>query len=387
MRTERHLPDFNRDVHCLLGMPLDAVDLAGAEARIRMAAERDSRWFLSTPNVNFLVNSRKDESFRRSLVNSDLSVADGMPLVWLARLLGIPLRERVAGSSLFEKLRDRAGAPLSVYFFGGPAGAAEAAWRALERVPGGLRCVGYASPGYGSVEQLSREDLIAHINAAKPDLLVVSLGAAKGQAWIERNRARLAVPVVSHLGAVLQFAAGTVKRAPAWMQRLGLEWLWRTKEQPALLRRYAGDGLALLKLFATRALPYAWYRRRGKPAGVARMEVRDEAQSTVLRLRGPWSGSDLPRLRRAFHHAARAGKHVRLELGEVTHIDSAFVGLTMLLEGHQRRLGRQFRIAAAAEPVRRVFDYCCAEYLYDRAALGGATPAQTPIEDEESVTT
>src|SRR5688572_32967779 len=105
MRTEpRDLPDFNREVHCLLGLPLDAVDLAGAETRIRMAAERDSRWFVSTPNVNFLVSSREDESFRRTLVNSDLNIADGMPLVWLARLLGIPLRERVAGSCLFEKL-------------------------------------------------------------------------------------------------------------------------------------------------------------------------------------------------------------------------------------------------------------------------------------------
>jgi N-acetylglucosaminyldiphosphoundecaprenol N-acetyl-beta-D-mannosaminyltransferase len=389
MRTEaRAVPDFNREVHCLLGLPLDAVDLPGAETRIRMAAERNARYFLSTPNVNFLVNSRTDEAFRRSVVNSDLSVADGMPLVWLAKLLGVPIRSRVAGSSLFEALRSRADKPLSVYFFGGPDGVAEAAARRLDLGGNGLICVGYASPGFGSVEEMSAEAYIAHINAAKPDLLVVSLGARKGQAWIERNRARLEVPVVSHLGAVLHFAAGSVKRAPRWMQAAGLEWLWRIKEQPVLWWRYLGDGFALLRLFATRALPYAWYQRRQLAAaqlGPARIEVREEAQSTVLRLRGPWSGANLARLRRAFRHAVRAGKHVRLEMGAVTHVDSAFVGLTMLLEAHQRNLGRQFRIASLAKAARRVFDYCCAEYLYAGAAAASPAEAQAALLEDEAL--
>jgi N-acetylglucosaminyldiphosphoundecaprenol N-acetyl-beta-D-mannosaminyltransferase len=384
----RALPDFNREVHCLLGLPLDAVDLDGAETRIRMAAERGSRYFLSTPNVNFVVNSRSDEAFRRSVVNSDLSVADGMPLVWLARLVGIPIRSRVAGASLFESLRRRADQPLSVYFFGGPAGVAEAAAGRLDLEGKGLICVGYAAPGFGSVESMSSEAHIAHINAAKPDLLVVSLGARKGQAWIERNRARLDVPVVSHLGAVLHFAAGSVRRAPRWMQAAGLEWLWRIKEQPALSRRYLADALALLRLFATRVLPYAWYQRRQRAAtqpSAGRIEAREEAQSTILRLRGAWTTSNLARLRRAFHHAVRAGKHVRLEMGAVTHVDSAFVGLTMLLEAHQLKLGRQFRIASLAEGARRVFDYCCAEYLYAGAAASSPAETRSALLEEEAL--
>src|ERR671918_2094831 len=122
-------PDFGRDVHCLLGLPIDAVDLAGAERRIRAAAAARSPCFMSTPNVNFLIASHSDEAFRSSIIHSDLSVADGMPLVWLAKLVGIPLRERVAGASLFDALREERGKPLSVYFFGGPAGLAEAAGR------------------------------------------------------------------------------------------------------------------------------------------------------------------------------------------------------------------------------------------------------------------
>src|SRR4051812_14302154 len=127
MHTDAARSDFSRDVYCLLGMPVDAVDLAGAEQRIRSAAERRSPCFLSTPNVNFLVTCQSDDAFRDTLLDSDLSVADGMPLVWLGRLVGIPLRERVAGSSLFEALRHGPGKRLSVFFFGGDEAAGEAA--------------------------------------------------------------------------------------------------------------------------------------------------------------------------------------------------------------------------------------------------------------------
>jgi N-acetylglucosaminyldiphosphoundecaprenol N-acetyl-beta-D-mannosaminyltransferase len=366
MRTEA-VPDFSREVHCLLGLPFDAVDLAGAEARIRAAAASRSRCFLSTPNVNFLVGCRSDGAFRDSVVNSDLSVADGMPLVWLARLMGIPIRERVAGSTLFEVLRRTPARRLSVYFFGGADGVAEAAWRALDSEAGGLACVGYASPGFGSVEDMSSDSIIQAINASRADVLVVSLGARKGHAWIERNRARLEVPVISHLGAVLQFASGCVRRAPHWMQRTGLEWLWRIKEQPALWRRYFSDGLALLELFAMRVIPHAWYQRRNAPDGLqlagAGLETREEHRRRLVRLRGAWTRANLARLRRCCHHAAFAGRDLRLDLGEVTYVDSAFVGLLMVVEAHQRRLGRRLILLPVAEPVRRVIRYCCAEYL------------------------
>jgi len=357
-------PDFERDVHCLLGLPIDAIDLAGAEKRIRAAAEGRHSCFMSTPNVNFLVASRSDHAFRDAVLHSDLSVADGMPLVWLARLLGIPLRERVAGSSLFEALSGGSDErPLAVYFFGGSDGVAGAAAKRLERAGKGLVCVGHESPGFGSVEEMSSEETIRRINAANADLLVVSLGARKGQAWIERNRSRLNVPVVSHLGAVVDFAAGTIRRAPLWMQRAGLEWLWRIKEQPSLWRRYCGDGLALAMLLLTRVLPYVWYMRsRWHPAG-ASIEARDTKHVYSIVLRGAWTRANIALLRRAFSEAAQSGKHVRLEMTEVSHVDSAFVGLVMLLLAYQQQRGRRLVIVAVPSPVRRVLDYCCAEYL------------------------
>lgn len=357
-------PDFQRDVHCLLGLPIDAIDLAEAQRRIRAAAAARLPCFMSTPNVNFVIESRSDEAFRNAVLHSDLSVADGMPLVWLGRLVGIPVRERVAGANLFEALESGGDKPLRVYFFGGPDGVAEAAGRRLERGARGLVCAGYDSPGFGSVEEMSGAETIARINASGADLLIVSLGARKGQAWIERNRARLDVPVISHLGAVLHFAAGTVARAPAWMQKAGLEWLWRIKEQPALWRRYLGDGLALAKLLLVRVLPYAWYVRTHKDAlAEARMEAREEESAYAVILQGAWTRANIALLRWCFSQAVQAGKDVRLDLTGVSHIDSAFVGLVMLLQGYQQQHGRRLGIASVPRRVQRVMEYCCAEFL------------------------
>jgi N-acetylglucosaminyldiphosphoundecaprenol N-acetyl-beta-D-mannosaminyltransferase len=377
IETAPQLPDFNREVHCLLGLPIDAVDVAGAERRIRLAAENRSPCFLSTPNVNFLIACRSDDSFRSSVINSDLSVADGMPLVWLAKLLGVPIRERVAGATLFDALRHGGGKPLSVYFFGGPDGVAESAGRQLALESRGLTCVGYESPGFGTVEDMSADSVIQRINASDADVLVVSLGARKGQAWIERNRKRLSVPVITHLGAVLHFAAKSLRRAPVWMQDSGLEWLWRVREEPGLWRRYWHDGLALLALLITRVLPHLWHTTWHRPGAdepaVSKLQTGTDEEAYELHLRGAWTRSNIVRLRRLFYHAALSGKDIKLEMAGVTRVDSAFIGLVMLLQGYQQQRGKQLLIASLPKTVRRFIQYCGAEFL-----CSGLTAVRAP---------
>lgn len=363
--------DFNRDVYCLLGLPFDAVSMSQAVDRVRRAASSRQRCFLSTPNLSFVVGCLSDREFRDSVINSDLSVADGMPLVWIARLLGIPIRERVTGSGIFEALRRDSSRRTSVYFFGGPEGAAEKACRRLNAESAGMTCAGHECPGFGSVEDMSGESAIAGINASGADFLVVALGAKKGQAWIERNRHRLTVPVISHLGAVVNFVAGTVHRAPAWMQRSGLEWLWRISEEPVLFYRYFRDGMMLLALLLTRVVPYAWYLRRRKtdadrPAGTE-VTMREEGQGCIVRLKGSWTRENSAPLRDCLSRAVLTGKDVRLEMGEATHVDSAIVALLVLLHGHQARCGRRLFLASLQAPVRRVIGYCHAEYLLGHA--------------------
>jgi N-acetylglucosaminyldiphosphoundecaprenol N-acetyl-beta-D-mannosaminyltransferase len=358
---------FERNVYCLLGLPFDAVDLAGAAGRIRDAAKKRRKCFLSTPNLNFIVASLADREFRDSVIRSDLSIADGMPVVWIARLLGIPIPGRVAGSSLFELLRRGPGEQLSIYFFGGPDGAAETACRALSLENGGLTCVGHKSPGFGSIEEMSSEETIQDINASNADFLVVSLGARKGQAWIQRNLQQVNVPVISHLGAVLNFVAGAVQRAPAWVQNSGLEWLWRIKEDPALSRRYLRDGMAFLALVMTRVLPYAWYLLLRKSAAdqlaTPGIETIQEKDGFLIRLRGGWTMQNIHPLRACFSNVVRAGRDIDLDMGNVSYVDSAFVGLLVLLQGEQQRRGGRLSFISIANPVRRVIRYCCADFL------------------------
>lgn len=364
--------DFERNVHCLLGLPFDAVNMTDAIRIVRNAAARRTACIISTPNLNFLIGCRTDRLFRASVINSNLSIADGMPLVWVARLLGIPIRERVPGAGLFEALRSNAAQPLSVYFFGGPEGVAETACRRLHAESSGMRCSGFASPGFGSVEDMSGHAAIAAINASNADFLLVSLGAKKGQAWIEHNRGQISVPVISHLGAVVNFVAGRFERAPPRWQRSGLEWLWRIKEEPALWRRYFSDGLDLLRLLSTRVIPHVLFMRRHAPTrsalDAAAIAVRDEAGTTVIVLHGAWTRDNLGPLRRCFSDVTVADGDVRLDLQQVSSIDSAFLGLVMLLHGHQQQHGRNLSCAPLLPQVRRVFEFGCCEFLLDAGA-------------------
>ncbi len=129
--------------------------------------------------------------------------------------------------------------------------------QALNAKPVGLSCVGSIYPGYGTVDVMSSDEILDAINASQADFLAVALSAAKGQTWLHRNRQRLQVPIRAQLGAAINFQAGTLKRAPERVQKLGLEWLWRIKEEPNLWKRYGRDGLSLLKLLCVRVLPIA----------------------------------------------------------------------------------------------------------------------------------
>jgi N-acetylglucosaminyldiphosphoundecaprenol N-acetyl-beta-D-mannosaminyltransferase len=336
--------DLGRDVHALLGLPFDALGVRDTIALLRRRAALRERCFMSTPNLNFAMDARDDAAFRQSILASDLCVADGMPIVWVARALGAPIAGRAAGSAVFEGLRaapaDPAEPPLKVYFFGGPPGAAQAAAAALPAGAGGLVGVGYDVAGFGSVEEMSTQAQIERINASGADFVVVALGARKGQAWIEQNRARIDAPLISHLGAVVNFVAGTVRRAPRWMRRTGLEWLWRVSQEPALWRRYARDGVAFAAHVGRDLLPWVLQRRRALRLAELgpgpSYSVEHGPPCSVFRLQGHWAGGHLQSLRQDLSHELRAGRTVQIDLTGVTSIGSALAGTLLLLEGWQR---------------------------------------------------
>ena len=337
--------DLGRQVYALLGFAFDAVDLDQTVELLRRCVDNRTPCFLTTANLNFVVSALGDAAFRQTALRSDLCVADGMPIVWIARLMGVPIRHRVAGADLFERLRvtprPLGGRTIKVYFFGGPPGAAEAAREKINARAGLLECVGGESPGFGPVEAMSQPAQIERINASGADFLVAAIGAQKGQAWLERNRACLNVPLLSYLGAVVNFEADQVVRAPAWMRHAGLEWAWRTAQEPGLWRRYLRDGLVVGRWVVKAILPWLasshWKASSGGAAPAASFEVVDSITLATYQLRGAWTQDALPRLRRSIADALNQGREVQLDLSGVTAIDSGVVGLLLVLDAWQQQ--------------------------------------------------
>jgi N-acetylglucosaminyldiphosphoundecaprenol N-acetyl-beta-D-mannosaminyltransferase len=344
--------DFSRDLCFLLGLPFDVIDLDTTVCRIRASVASRTRLFISTPNTNFVVAARRDPVFRDSVFHSDMSLMDGKPLVWAARLMGIPVPERVSGADVFEALRRPGSQPISVYFFGGQPGVAARAAANINAAQGPLNCVGFDEAGFGSVEEISDDATIDRINASGADFLVVSLGAAKGQAWIEHNLPRLQVPVVSHLGAVVGFVAGSLKRAPPWMRRSGLEWLWRVKEEPHLWKRYFSDGLVFLRLLAFEVIPGALRRRiASRPNEPAKSvcEISESETSMTMTLAGALGRAELQSLKQLCHRSACATRRLTIDLSGVTRLANSSLAVLMLLQAHRRRCGLSSEVRHSAQ--------------------------------------
>jgi N-acetylglucosaminyldiphosphoundecaprenol N-acetyl-beta-D-mannosaminyltransferase len=361
-------PDFQRDVHCVFGLPFDAITEVAAVARLREAARTRTRLFLSTPNLNFAAGCVDDDAFRQSVVNSDLSTADGAPIVWLACLMGVPLPERVTGSGIFDHLAASPGHRVAVYFFGGLAGTAKAASCRLNAADApGAHAVGHASPGFAPLEAVSGPAFTQPIDASGAEFVVVALGARKGQAWIEANWPSMQAPVISHLGAVVNFVAGTVRRSPAWLQRTGMEWLWRIKEEPALWRRYWNDGWKFIRYLMTGALPLALLNRPPRTSRLEplRIDVLVEGRDTCLKLSGDAiNGPALQPLRQALAEGCARGGLVRLDLQAVTQVGSAFIALVQLLDGWQRLRSSSVAVLANTPPrIARTLRWAGVDYL------------------------
>jgi N-acetylglucosaminyldiphosphoundecaprenol N-acetyl-beta-D-mannosaminyltransferase len=217
--------------------------LAGAVDRIDSMVAKGGTHYVVTPNVDFLVKARRDPELHRVLVDADLVLCDGTPLVWASYLLGDPLPGRVAGSDLIPCLLRRAvDRQWRIFLLGGsPEVAAEAATRIAAMHPS-LPEVTYYSPPFRKLDEMNNEEIASRVRAADPDIVLVCFGCPKQEKWISRFGATLNVPVMIGAGATIDFLAGKMARAPSWMRRSGTEWIFRLVQEPKrLARRYADD--------------------------------------------------------------------------------------------------------------------------------------------------
>ena len=190
---------------------------------------------IATLNPEFVILARRDPVFRHVLEAADLCMADGVGLLWAAQRLGQRLPERVTGSDALPLVAERAArCGWRIYLLGAGPGVAERTAEILGRRYAGLQVVGTHA---GSPAAAEAPAIIARICEARPDVLFVAYGAPAQDLWIARHRDALGVPVMMGVGGAFDHVAGVRRRAPQWLQRIGLEWLYRLVTQPWRWRR------------------------------------------------------------------------------------------------------------------------------------------------------
>ncbi len=229
---------------CILGLRLVPWSTEQVLEEVdRRIAQRDPCFFI-TANLHYAMLSARDERLRQVNSKAAFLLADGMPLVWIARWKRTPLRVRVAGADLVDDLcRQAARVGHRVFLLGGAPGVATDAARVLCLRHPGLHIAGTDSPPFRELSPAENASLVRRIRDARTDLLFVAFGQPKGEMWLAENVDALGVPACVQVGASLDFVAGKVARAPRWAQRLGLEWLHRIACEPARLGpRYLANG-------------------------------------------------------------------------------------------------------------------------------------------------
>jgi exopolysaccharide biosynthesis WecB/TagA/CpsF family protein len=237
-----NFPTDNSDKVNIAGVHVDKYSFDEVVERIiNHALVKGKPEYVVTPNAQHIVSLQQDALFQDIYRKAFLAVPDGVSLLWSAKFLQTPLRGRVNGTDLFEKVcAEAAEKGLKVFLLGGRPGAADNAKSVLQLRHANLNIVSTYCPPYGFESQ--PEELAAinsHIQAAAPDILFVGLGAPKQEYWIYNNYLDLGVPVSVGIGVSFELVANMVQRAPVWMQKWGLEWLFRVFVEPKRLwKRY-----------------------------------------------------------------------------------------------------------------------------------------------------
>jgi N-acetylglucosaminyldiphosphoundecaprenol N-acetyl-beta-D-mannosaminyltransferase len=249
-RISTRLEDWPRRVE-MFGIRIDAIAMTEAVSVVHQwisTSESSECQYVVTPNVDHVVLLQHHRGLCDAYKTAGLVLADGWPIVAASRLLRRKLPERVAGSDLVPRVFASADefSPLRTYLLGAAPGVGVRAAENIQRRWPGVKVVGVDSPPIGFERHADEnETILSRVAAADVDLLIVGLGAPKQELWVHAHRHALRAKVAICAGATIDFLAGEKKRAPKWMQRVGLEWMHRLCSEPKRLgRRYLKDGLA-----------------------------------------------------------------------------------------------------------------------------------------------
>ncbi len=224
----------------ILGVPVSAVDMGTTLGAIAGWIERRERNYVCVCNVHTVMECQRDEQVRRLYHRAGMVTPDGMPLVWVSRMLGYAGVARVYGPDLMlEIFAQSAARGWSHFLYGGAPGVGEELERRMRARFPGLRIAGIISPPYRSLTPAEDGDAVRRINDSGADIVWTGIGAPRQEIWMAEHRERLQAPVIIGVGAAFDFLSAVKAQAPRWMMASGLEWLFRLASEPRRLwRRY-----------------------------------------------------------------------------------------------------------------------------------------------------
>jgi N-acetylglucosaminyldiphosphoundecaprenol N-acetyl-beta-D-mannosaminyltransferase len=365
MNKIKAIPEKN----VLLGVPLDNVDLDDTLQRIHSYiedfAEDGIPRYVTTPNVDFLVNILRLGSFREKhpelaavYRDSEMAITDGMAVVAATKLLGARVKGRVAGSDLVPTLI-RTSRNLKIYMLGGDEETLKKTEKVIHEMNPTIDVVGMLSPFIhvkgDKLVDFPEEDLsiTSHINACKPDILLIGLGNPKQELWFRRNRHRLAVPVSLGIGGTFNFMIGRVNRAPRFMQVTGLEWLYRVYVEPRRLWRRYSKGIVLfgqamaISFLADRFVRLArFFVRPNSGPALPRKEIRKEA--CVINVAAALTHETVPFHRDLILEESTCCERTVLDFSGTNYIDSAGLGFVFSLRKVLADAGGRLRLCGVS---------------------------------------
>ncbi|MCI0531957.1 MAG: WecB/TagA/CpsF family glycosyltransferase, partial [candidate division Zixibacteria bacterium] len=346
-----------RKLVVILCAPVDNLNMQEALARIEEfiieGRKTGKTHQIATVNADFVVKALTDPELRHLLQEADMATADGMPLVWGARLLGTPLEERVAGADMVPALAEIAARKgYSMFFLGAAPGVAGRAGEILRARHPALNIVGIVSPPEGSVLEID-PSIIEKIKNTKPDILLVAFGNPKQEKWIGMYGRELGVPVMIGVGGTFDFIAGHTKRAPLWMQNIGLEWLHRLVQEPKRLwKRYVVDLFSFGSFFVRQ-----WWMTRGEQIPSPLLPETDVMvidKIAILNIVGRVDFTNSSTITQKGQEALEAAPNLIVNLEQTAFLDSTGIGALVGLAKRARDAGGQMKLAAVPESVMKV---------------------------------
>jgi len=224
----------------LFGIKFDNLTIEEVKNFVVDFIKSGQKGYVVTPNAFHIVMLRKDEEFRKAYEKAKLVLADGVSIIFSSKILGKPLKERCAGADLFiEICKIAAHLNKNIFLLGGTAGSEKIAEQKLKILFPNINVVSYSPPFGFENDEEENNKIVEMINNSNACVLFICVGAPKGEKWLCKNIDRLKISLAFPFGAALDFFAGTKKRAPKWMQKIGLEWFWRLIQEPKRLwKRY-----------------------------------------------------------------------------------------------------------------------------------------------------